>query len=236
MADITAGTFASSVPQRIRLCRQSLTAELAARGAPPIPTKMVRAHKREAIRVVRPGTLRFSAPAIRLTKNVLAMLSVSEFIEDYCDLKFGWDIPEWADGLLHLVCWLGAAAGVVMIVATFFYPGLWPLILLAVPTASFFALDGIDTWVSQDRERQVAIAAQWQRYKANEFSHWREARRMPGRIADRAETARTIPGVDVEIETLYLDPLIRAKRGWWIFSQRAYIGAWETGNPELDDV
>ena len=69
-------------------------------------------------------------------------------------------------------------------------------------------------------------------------SDWpKEVGRIPQRIIARMRAVQSIPGVSVELWYLDPDPIVKVRRSRFLFfTIRATIGAYDTGNEELNNL
>lgn len=62
-----------------------------------------------------------------------------------------------------------------------------------------------------------------------------DAPEMPVRIKERARRVSRLPGVRLEVDYFDQDPILYAVGGYWFWKKRVPIGAWGTGDPQLDN-
>lgn len=232
MADITAGSLAGSLP-RIRLFhrRCTLAKDLAARGIPTIPKKMVRQHKRLAIRERRPGWLRITASSANVAESVLDIFTVTGALDRLERATFIF-VPGW---IALLVCVASFLSPIFGIAAFFVMDWAWYYnLLFMIPLFAFLLGGGLDHFTSTKAMHDARQRWEWREpcLVGGELPEgWL---RMPDRIRHRAEVVRTIPNTKIAAHGIDLDPIAAAIRVRRFRREIVYFGAWETGNPTLD--
>ena len=213
----------------------SLTEDLARVGLDSIPLDHVRAQKALELARARPGILKILAPLTLSSITLTNFLSL-RIIPILCGKFFDERPHKGLYSCGEILTWLLYAA---LVIATGFIgvglceidPRGW---LLLIPD-SFLLFAGtlmlITFWMSPAHE----ILTHWVRTPlAKTDARFPHLPKMPSRLLERAAIAQTVEGAEVKVEHTRRDPFLLVERRRGLRVERAYIGAWNTGDQKLD--
>jgi len=204
-----------------------LWAELGDRDIPIIPQATVEQHKR--------AVLQNRSRAEKIVSSVFKILDGTFGI---AALVFIPNFVERGTGKLHGLLYF---VGIVLLGVVGLYVAHRsnvPSIVFWIPALAFALAMAVR--LLMNLVRLGGLATTWDRAAFDSFFE-RRLQTPPGKIFERAARVRDIPGAVIRMD-IFTDLDFRAKspflvvtRGW--FKQEVcYIGAWDTGEPQFDDI
>lgn len=207
--------------------RRPLVDDLQAKGIQVIPQDLVDTHKRMEIRKRRPGILRFFGPF----GFFLIILAVWPVILDICR-RFKTKLPKKLECGLFLATLVMSVASYAIL--ALFGHGVTGAFFLA-PVAANALLAFLHTSERLDLLLAIEIWTSARITSSGETAAPNAASQMPKRLYARARLAEEIPGTRLAVEFLDDDPFLVVLRGYGPWTEKAWIGAWKTGNARLDE-
>lgn len=212
---------------------ESLAEELRSRGIPVIKNDIIAAHKREMQKGSRSGIYTILGPAL---SRIHHFMNFAFFMAESPASTYG---ILGIMSLLSVVLWIASPA----------------IGLPAWPFAAFLAAEGIglvltiamvialmitQAKMSTAQRRTFRQASSfWMRLPVLAFDEATLSltHGVPERLRDRTRRAALLRGAQVEIDVFTEDPLICVSRPRFLFlTERAYIGGWDTKNPQIENV
>lgn len=216
-----------SLLQRDKEVRLPLSDELRLMGITPMDAARVRDYKRKVNAQLRPGVLAFIGPFVAM---VLAFLSVVSLYRIRSEIHR--QRSENANALTILV--YGAIVIALAIYGRFL--GISTPIGFALQIPMLAAVAGILVHALTYVTSCDSAVLFWSlsRISLQGHSAGGGVTLFPQKLSERAEIALQIPGTRLLAEHLGSDPFLIVARGWGPWRQLVYIGAWNTGDSELD--
>lgn len=207
--------------------RLTLQDELAARCVPILPVYTVRRHKAMML-ADRTREQRFYSDLYMILDGVLALIS-GQFIFRTIAYYTGRDTTGWHFSVVVVMAVLAAgfARPNPAIALLLILPGVFT-VLAVILHAFVFPKWPVARW----RRHNFKLAMEGLRRNGVEATGYDQP---PKHLWQRQLRASWVPGVMVGLDSFGNDPIMFVSRGF-LFPEIYYIGAWDTGSPELDNV
>lgn len=212
---------------------ESLQDELRSRGIPIIKDGVIAAHKRQMLAASRSGIYTILGPALSRINHFMNFMF---FLAENPKKVYG--VLGYLSIISAIMLFLGAALELPTwpFVAFFALEGIG-IVLMA---ATVIALMVVQTKMTDIQWRAFRRASSfWMRLPVFAFDEAALAHThgVPERLHDRMRRAAKIAGAQVEIDVFTEDPLVCVSRlRFHLFTERTYIGGWDTQNPQIENV